>query len=340
MSERQVINEIKQLLSDGLNQKALMSSSDFVLGFLRDAANLSNRVENPLWSTIPKYRLAHLLLRDAKTVEQLCEIADLLSDVLTKDGPRKLEILSQILLIAVIFRLKQQGVENSYLNLAELIKKTANNVRFLGNNGFKNDAFTGNLQGELFNLLELATYFSGEEYSPLEGLCPTNNYIELIPLNASPHTLWRIIFPDGSLDAFAYTKEMAEEALKDQIEISKADFYYVFEHNEPTFYSADEVEIIFGKYKDAKNSAPAFLVHLHSRQGSRVPKDELLRITPRTDSLDKFNTVRQIRTSIRKAFSDPKIVDSDKTWGDKLGSDTSIVGMVSQKHIKEFFSNG
>ena len=76
MPEHEIVGEIKRLLAEGLNQKALMAGSDYAIEPLRRAVVLSKQTENVIWANVPKYRLAHLLFRYAKTTKQLEEISD------------------------------------------------------------------------------------------------------------------------------------------------------------------------------------------------------------------------------------------------------------------------
>ena len=65
MSERKIIDEIKQLLYYSINEKARPDPSGRALPSLEEAVKLSNKIKNPIWSNVPKYRLAHLLFRSA-----------------------------------------------------------------------------------------------------------------------------------------------------------------------------------------------------------------------------------------------------------------------------------
>lgn len=340
MPDFEIINEIKRLLATGLDQKALLGGSNYALKPLRDAATLSDQTDHLLWSNVPKYRLAHLLFRFAKTKEQLEEISGLLQAVISNQSSRKLDFLCQILLIAVICRLRAHGINTANVDLAQLTIDAASNVRFQENESFTNKTAANNLQGELFNLLELSTYFSGEDYKSLLGLCPSPNYIELVPVNASEQNLWRIVLSSGKLDAFAYTKEEAMLELEDQLEASNSDFYYVFEDGQPLFFRKDRSKLTFKRYSKGPNSSPAFLVRLHGKQGNWLSRNETLNFTNTSPAGDETLVLRHIRTSIRDALGVPDVIEADYSLGDRLGSGARLVGMVSQKYASDFFSYG
>ena len=61
------INEIKQLIFDGLNHNVSIGDEPA----LRRLLKRISRVLKSLWSSIPKYRLAHLLFRTAQTEKDL-----------------------------------------------------------------------------------------------------------------------------------------------------------------------------------------------------------------------------------------------------------------------------
>ena len=341
MPNFKIINEIKGLLAKGLDQKALLAGSSNALRPLREAAILSDQTEHLLWANVPKYRLAHLLFRYAKTETELTEISELLQAVIRKQSSRRLDFLCQILLIAVTCRLRTQGINTKNVDLAQLTREAASNVRFTENESFNNNTVASNLQGELFNLLELSTYFSGEEYKPLLGLCPSPNYIELTPLNTSDQNLWRIALSSGKLDAFAYTKEEAKLELEDQLKASKSDFYYVFENSQPVFFKKDRSKLMFKRYANTGlTSSPAFLVRLHGKQGDWLSRNETLNFTNSSPAGDETLVLRHIRTSIRDALGISDIIETNYTLGDRLGSQVKIVGMIPQKYASDFFSYG
>ena len=84
------INEIKQLIFDGLNHKASMVGDEPAFAALTKADQLSSNLDDSFWSSIPKYRLAHLLFRTAKTEKDLEEIYKLLIAVIDKEPPPKI----------------------------------------------------------------------------------------------------------------------------------------------------------------------------------------------------------------------------------------------------------
>ena len=334
MSNKNIINEIKKLMAEGLHAKSMMNGSDYAIEKLREATALSEQINNTIWSNIPKYRLSHLLLRNAVSQQELEEIHNLLSNVIKNDPAPKLTFLCQVLLLTTATRLKAITGREAPKEMDDLLESATRNLRRLSNNGISTDKNSSNMQGDLFNLLELAVYFSGQNYLPLESLAITENYIELVPLRAPVQTLWRVVNSDGNLDAFAYSREQAEEELDTQLNVSDASFHYVYGNGEFKLFSRVGDELKFSKY-DTDGNALKALVYLHGRQPHGITQQELLSILNDTSSGDKTLVLRQTRSAIRKALGAPSSISTSKKI-DRLDPEIKIIGLVSQNHAKIF----
>ena len=335
MSDQNIIYEIKSLMAEGLHAKSMRAGSDYAIEKLREAVTLSEQIENKIWSNVPKYRLSHLLLRNAASHYELKEIYDLLVSVIDKEPSPKLTFLCQILLLTTATRLNALGDSKVPIDLDELVEGASENLRQLSDNSVSAEKTSSNLQGDLFNLLEIAVYFSGKNYQPLESLSVTENYIELVPLRAPVQSLWRVVNLDGNLDAFAYSREQAEEELKSQLIMNEPSFYYVYGNGLFKLFSSFGDELQFNKY-NTDGSALKALVYLHARQRDGITQRELLSILNDTSSGDKTLVLRQVRSVIRQALSDPSSINSEKGI-DRLNPAIKIIGLASQNHAKIFW---
>mgnify|MGYP006906996013 FL=1 len=100
------IREIKELFCEGLNSKTVIYGGDVAENILRKAVHLSADVSDDIWSNLPKYRLAHLLFRNAKSQKELEEIFHLLTSVSESSAPPIILFGSKVLLLAISNRLK------------------------------------------------------------------------------------------------------------------------------------------------------------------------------------------------------------------------------------------
>jgi hypothetical protein len=199
------IREIKELFCEGLNSKTVIYGGDVAENILRKAVHLSADVSDDIWSNLPKYRLAHLLFRNAKSQKELEEIFHLLTSVSESSAPPVILFGSKVLLLAISNRLKSFDSNISQKNSMALIEEGA---RLLKRSEFQtalNRNYSGNLQNDLFNMLELAVYFTGESYEALDGLGLSDSHVSLLP--NQPQSVWRIVEENGRLDGLAYTKE-------------------------------------------------------------------------------------------------------------------------------------
>jgi hypothetical protein len=126
-------------MAKGLNAKSMMGGSHYEIEKLREAAALSEQTDNTIWLNIPKYRLSHLLLRDAKSQQQLEEIYNLLTDVIENEPAPKLTFLCQVLLLTTATRLQAFTGYKVGRDLGKLVESASRNLRRLSDNSFSTE---------------------------------------------------------------------------------------------------------------------------------------------------------------------------------------------------------
>ena len=80
------------------------------------------------------------------------------------------------------------------------------------------------LQNPILNLLELATYFTGAEYDPLEGVHFDESFHPALNYNLKDP--WRILLHDGLLDPIGYPKSLVEVEFDTILNSDAPDFYF------------------------------------------------------------------------------------------------------------------
>ena len=111
-------------------------------------------------------------------------------------------------------------------------------------------------------------------------------------------------------------------------------FYYVYGDGLFKLFSSFGDELQISKYI-TDGSALKALVYLHARQRDGITRQELLSILNATSSGDKTQPLRQVRSVIRQALSDPSSINSKKGI-DRLNPAIKMIGLVSQNHAKIF----
>ena len=218
--------EVDKLLRNALDRKRLRGETEGSRRLLRQAYDLARR-PSPLpepWPALTAYRLAHVLMRSPGK-EELAEVHDLLEEAIVSKalGPKPaIYMLAVLNRLGEISRLKpafQQAVEQ-VRHWPSLGKESEGSEE----NGVQRRRLaplvrpvqaddTHDLQNNLFNLLEMASYFLGLPYDPLEGMgMDPDPYQDLFP---SWHTSpWILVGHDPSLSAFRYPEELAVTELE------------------------------------------------------------------------------------------------------------------------------
>ena len=328
------IQEIKRLLCEGLDAKVLMNGDDFAEQALRKAALLSETVSDDIWSNLPKYRLAHLLFRNAKNQQKLEEIHVLLTSVSESSAHPIVLFGSKILLLAVANRLKNFIPTKNTNDQVTLIEEAVRLLRRHELSEFQNGNHGRDLNNQLFNMLELAIYFTGESYEKLDGLGLSHSYIPLLP--SQPSSVWRIVEENGFSDQLAYPESLGREELLRMSNSSSIDLYYIYGEKEFRIYSKSHTELKTTKYHNDRTSLRT-LASLHQNYHYGLSSDELLTVSGSTQNDPQVP--RHIRRSLNALIEKPLIVQT--AWGPQntrfsINPDIKIVGLISQKLINAF----
>ena len=171
--------EVAQLLKQGTNSKLLRGGTEIALPKIKEAYRLAIATPTlpPPWPQLAAYRLAHLLLRSNANSE-LQRVNELFQEATSDNclGP-----VPQIYYLAALQRIKiasdnQEECRKIDGQIQEVFQKAYRGVRQLLANQRRDEEGTEEpperslLQEGRLNLLELATYFLGLTYEPLEGV--------------------------------------------------------------------------------------------------------------------------------------------------------------------------
>ena len=162
--------QIHSLLQKTTNLKLLHGDPDQVLKLAREAHGLASGKLEP-WPQLAAYRLAQLLCREPDlSVDRLKEI-DQLFERSARGRMKSMGPLPRIYQLAILHRLKSRDPQNRDLynqRIKSTFQDAADTIHLPSLvNSQHRDKFR--LQGDQFNLLELASYFLELPYSPLRG---------------------------------------------------------------------------------------------------------------------------------------------------------------------------
>ena len=325
------IREIKQLFCEGLNSKAVIMGSGLAESALRKAVKLSDSVKDDIWSNLPKYRLAHLLFRSAKSQKELEEICGLLTIVSNSTAHPIVLFGSKVLLLAVFNRLRGIGSPVSSSEQVALIEGAARLLKRQELQPISNANHNSNLQNDLFNMLELAVYFTGEGYTALDGLGLSDLYVPLLP--NQQQSVWRIVEHNGVLDQLAYTRDMGQSELLRLVKLSNADLYYIYGGREFEMFSQTNRELKTAKYKDGTSIKSLTALHQSRQYGLSTEEFKTVSGT----ELDDDSKSRQIRKNLNELIDKPIIKQVSK--GPKnsrfaIIPDIKIIGLITQEFIQ------
>jgi len=156
-------------LTSGLGEKLLMGGTDHALEHLEAAyasASSPSALPGPL-PAVTAYRLAYLLMRRARTEDDLARVDQLLTEVGQRDT---VDPLRHALHLVVIERLRDAANEPE--SKAELRKRSLAAFHCLRESSRNTvaDATERPIQEDLFNLVELSGFLLGaENYRAMEG---------------------------------------------------------------------------------------------------------------------------------------------------------------------------
>jgi hypothetical protein len=241
MNESELKKRLKEVFAFGITRKVFDESSESALDALKEAHSLSKKLgKTSFWPSVTAFRLAHLMFRNAKDTNSLEAIKDLLREATDQGAPKHVSIFSEILQIAVLSRLKDLSGRDVRLEQADIVRGLSmrlNTKERLGS--AKHIPPQLPIQNYYFNLLELAVYFSGQDYSPLLGIGAEHSSPMLIPGVTS--TFWEIVHPDGDSDPVHYDEDLARGELNSLLSATRLSNYYVIRKNRAELVFKDEI---------------------------------------------------------------------------------------------------
>ena len=323
------IREIKALFCSGLNAKVVMCGGDLAENSLRKAVHLSANINDDIWSNLPKYRLAHLLFRTAKNQKELEEVFHLLTSVSESTAHPVVLFGSRVLLLALSNRLK---VCNSKIIQKDPLILIEEGARLLKRQEFQtspNRDYSGNLQNDLLNMLELAVYFIGDGYEALDGLGLSDSYVSLLP--NQPQSVWRIVEETGLLDELAYTKDLGKSELLRLVKFYEVDLYYIYGDREFKIFSQSNIELKTVKYHNDGTSVKT-LAALHRNGKNGLSTNELSKVSGTV--LNDPSKSRQIRKYLNELIEKKIISQISKGPQNSrfaISSDIRIIGFIAQQ---------
>ena len=214
MKKSEIKLRMKEVFCFGLTQKVYESDPKTSLKTLFDALALSKQLKNPsFWPKVISYRLAHLLMRDASTEENFNVILELLNEEFYCAPILHIKFATIMLEVVCLHRIslisevdKQSEIETRLKRLNH-IARDRSLISKVGRSG------QYPLQDLHFNLLELATYFTGSSYNWHSQFSSETPLL----LTGTGQELWKIIAPDSHKDLIHYDPVLVEIELKEMM---------------------------------------------------------------------------------------------------------------------------
>lgn len=157
-----------EALTEGLDVKLLMGGTDGALELLEAAYASAWSPDALPWPlpAVTAYRLAYILMRRARTGDDLARVDELLTKAAQAET---VDPLQYALHLVVIERLRDAG--GGPEERARLRKRSLDAYQRLRDSARRNDIdATGRpIQEDLFNLVELCSFLVGDDYGALEG---------------------------------------------------------------------------------------------------------------------------------------------------------------------------
>lgn len=197
--EREAVRaRVHRLLRDGTRYKVLRYCTEEARATFEEAWRLSQSLGEP-WCSVTAYRLAHLLMREARDVATLRRAAELFDQAAQgRIGP-----WPALHRVAVLSRL-----DASREVLLEAFETARTAVRALDPRGMEAppSATQARLQTPTFNALEMAAWFIGAPYELLDGQARLMaSWEDLFPESSS----WMLVSADPRTADVRYPKELA-----------------------------------------------------------------------------------------------------------------------------------
>lgn len=213
-----------ELLRKGTSLKTLTHSTSEAETILTEAYKYASLHEMPKpWPQLAAYRLAHVLLRDAKHNSDYERIDFLLQEAASANclGP-----LPRLFRLAVLHRLLPQ-ISDLKRTAKPVIKQLISDIEHYNGALRSQENYSGltAVQGAFFNMLELAVYFTGFPYQMLEGKGRDHDGIlgdklrDQQPFSDLFSSMedWRLVGSEKNLTAAAYPGELVLEELQDRM---------------------------------------------------------------------------------------------------------------------------
>ena len=210
---------VEQLLKKCTCKKLLRGGTAIAIGYAREAykcSTLEPALPTP-WPELAAYRLAHLVLRQAPDPEQLQEADILFAEASGRaDDNVPLGPMPRLYRLAVLHRLSCQGVSVNPETPKTVLQRAREAVNRWPSSRDESSEHESKphrqspIQDGLINMLELAFYFLGEKYEPLEGLSGPYSDLMLGP------DAWMLVGPDPIISRIKMPKELAFAELEDR----------------------------------------------------------------------------------------------------------------------------
>jgi hypothetical protein len=343
--------DVDQLLRDCIDQKVLLGGKALEKSKEAfDKANTLPALPSP-WPQLAAYRLAHLQLRSAKTLQQLKKIDELLAiastDISTSinNDPREqchpLGPFPFLYRLAVLHRLAarargstkqdlKQQLEDSFGHALREIKLRL--LTRLSNSEHQASRTSSEepIQNTLFNMLELAAYFLGKtdhEYDRLQGIGALDDMVNRSTLD------WFLVGPNSLISLVRLSKEVAYAELESRArDCPKAVLLRLPPHPDvPMWRRARDRE-----WQSAREGRVEFLVHILKEPGLQV--EQLMRLLQLSDSPDNYRQVlKRLRDELAELTGINRaevLQQSQDRIAPRLHPNLIIYGVVSGSELR------
>ena len=224
LKQSEIKAQMKEAFCFGLTQKIYDFEPEDCLKSLYDALALSKQLKNPsFWPKVISYRLAHLLLRDASVEKDFKLILELLGEEFTHETILHINFSTIMLKIVCLHRISSISQFDHQSEIESLLKHLGvlASDRALNRNADHKGQYP--LQDLHFNLLELATYFTG---SNIEWYSQFSSETRLLHMETG-QSLWKITTPDGYTDRIHYDRAIVQIELAQMMKDNRSSSYII-----------------------------------------------------------------------------------------------------------------
>ncbi|MBI2434257.1 MAG: hypothetical protein HYV26_15480 [Candidatus Hydrogenedentes bacterium] len=315
----EVVDEVRRanvarLLKHGTDEKLLKSSAKRAKEILQDAYDKSPGLPRP-WPQIAAYRLALILLREGNSarLEDLERIDQLLNEATMAESEEDWNkewglsgdfgVMPRLYRLAVLHRMLLQKPAEERDDIRRKIEQVRRRAIQLaqrppireGDRAEERVRRQVPLQNDIFNALELATFFLDCNYAPLEGVGCDPAYF--------PENGWVLLGRHSLTDKVVYTAELAEAELEDRLKADAQAISFILPESveEPRWRKGP------GRYERLRRSSARLLGCLLQDVG--VSRDRLRRALP--DSSD--DSFRQALLRLKDDLAEMTGLPREKT---------------------------